>query len=58
MYVNDHNYLISHAVMDEVLIGNDIVGSGLVIGIVVITVAVCICYLLYHSHITKSMHYG
>ena len=42
--------------MDEVLIGS-IVGSGLVIGIVMVIVAVCICYLLYHSRVTKSMQY-
>lgn len=41
--------------MDEVLIGS-IAGSGLVIGIIVVIVAVCGYYLLYHSHITKRAH--
>ena len=59
MFVNDHHMITlitSHAVMDVVLIGST-VGSGVVIGIIMATVAVCICYLLYHSYVTKSMHY-
>ena len=54
---NDHTSIVCHAVVDAVLIGS-IVGSGLVIGVVLVTVAICICYVLYHhSHVTKIKHY-
>ena len=45
-----------YTVVDAVLIGS-IVGSGLVIGVVLVTVAICICYVLYHSHVTKIRYY-
>ena len=51
-----HLYIAPYAVVDAVLIGS-IVGSGLVIGVVFVMVAVCICYVLYHSHVAKFKHY-